>query len=44
VLLNGLFPTIVLNILLTLAVYPLVRRVLPPHAWIDRAREVQLLG
>jgi cell shape-determining protein MreD len=44
VLLNGLFPTVVLNILLTLAVYPLVRRVLPHHAWTDRAREVQLLG
>jgi rod shape-determining protein MreD len=44
VLVNGLFPTVVLNVLLTLGVYPLVRRVLPPHAWADRAREVQLLG
>jgi rod shape-determining protein MreD len=44
VLLNGLLPTVVLNVLLTLAVYPLVRRVLPPQAWTDRAREVQLLG
>jgi len=33
VLLNGLFPTVVLNILLTFAVYPLVRRLLPPREW-----------
>ena len=44
VLLNGLFPTVVLNILLTLAVYPLVRRALPPREWSERVREVQLLG
>jgi rod shape-determining protein MreD len=44
VLLNGLFPTVVLNILLTFAVYPLVRRLLPPREWTERVREVQLLG
>jgi rod shape-determining protein MreD len=44
VLLNGLVPTVILNVLLTFPVYALVRRVLPPHAWADRAREVQLLG
>ena len=44
VLLNGLFPTVLLNILLTFPVYALVRRLLPPHVWADRAREVQLLG
>ena len=44
VLLDGMFPTVVLNVLLTLAIYPLVRRALPPQMWTDRAREVQLLG
>jgi rod shape-determining protein MreD len=44
VLLNGLFPTVVLNVLLTFAVYPLVRRLLPPREWTERVREVQLLG
>ncbi len=44
VLLNGLFPTLVLNVLLTFPVYSLVRRLLPPHVWADRAREVRLLG
>jgi rod shape-determining protein MreD len=44
VLLNGLVPTVFLNVLLTFPVYSLVRRLLPPHAWADRAREVQLLG
>jgi rod shape-determining protein MreD len=44
VLLNGLFPTLVLNVLLTFPVYALVHRLLPPHVWADRAREVRLLG
>jgi len=44
VLLNGLVPTVILNVLLTFPVYALVRRLLPPHVWADRAREVQLLG
>ena len=44
VLLNGLVPTVILNVLLTFPVYALVRRVLPPHVWADRTREVQLLG
>ncbi|MFL5965205.1 MAG: rod shape-determining protein MreD [Gaiellaceae bacterium] len=44
VLLDGLVPTIVLNVLLTFPVYALVRRVLPPEEWGDRVREVRLLG
>jgi rod shape-determining protein MreD len=44
VLLNGLVPTVFLNVLLTFPVYSLVRRLLPPHSWADRAREVRLLG
>jgi len=44
VLLNGLVPTVFLNVLLTFPVYSLVRRLLPPHVWADRAREVRLLG
>lgn len=44
VLLDGLIPTIVLNVLLTIPVYALVRRLLPPLEWGDRVREVRLLG
>lgn len=44
VLLDGLFPTMLLNVLLTFPVYALVRRLLPPLVWSDRAREVRLLG
>jgi rod shape-determining protein MreD len=44
VLLNGLVPTIVLNVLLTFPVYALVSKVLPPREWRDRAREVRLLA
>jgi rod shape-determining protein MreD len=44
VLLNGLVPTVFLNLLLTFPVYALMRRLLPPHAWADRVREVRLLG
>jgi rod shape-determining protein MreD len=44
VLLDALFPTVVLNLLLTIPVYALVRRVLPMPQWTDKAREVRLLG
>ena len=44
VLLNGLVPTVVLNLLLTFPVYALVRRLLRPREWSDRAHEVGLLG
>jgi rod shape-determining protein MreD len=44
VLLDSLVPTVILNLLLTIPVYALVRRVLPMPQWTDRAREVQLLG
>ena len=43
-LLAGLPATIVLNVLLTAPLYGLVRRVLRPLEWADRAREVRLLG
>ena len=42
--LSALFPTMLLNVLLTFPVYALVRRILRPHEWADRAREVRLLG
>lgn len=44
VLINGLLPTVLLNLILTFPVYALVRRVLRPSEWADRAREVRLLG
>jgi rod shape-determining protein MreD len=44
VLLIGLVPTIVVNLALAFPVYALVRRVLPPGEWAERAREVRLLG
>jgi len=44
VLLDALIPTVALNLLLTFPVYSLVRRVLRPYEWGDRAREVRLLG
>jgi rod shape-determining protein MreD len=44
VLLEALVPTIALNLLLTAPVHALVRRVLPPPEWDERAREVRLLG
>ncbi len=44
VLLDALFPTVFLNLLLTIPVYALVRRLLPPPQWSDRAQEVRLLG
>ena len=36
--------TVVLNLVLTLPVYALARRLLPPREAADRAREVHLLG
>jgi rod shape-determining protein MreD len=44
VLLDSLPPTLLLNLLLTVPVHALVRRLLPPLAPLDRAREVSLLG
>jgi rod shape-determining protein MreD len=44
VLLVSLVPTVALNLLLTLAVYPATRRLLPPAEWTSRAQEVRLLG
>jgi rod shape-determining protein MreD len=44
VLINGLLPTVLLNLILTFPVYALVRRVLRPFEWSERAREVRLLG
>jgi hypothetical protein len=38
----GLVPTIVLNLILTLPVYALTRRLLRPREWAPR--EVRLLG
>ena len=38
----GLFPTVLLNLILTLPVYALVRRLLRPQDW--SPREVRLLG
>ena len=44
VLLEGLVPTVALNTLLTVPVYALVRRLLPPLARTERAPEVRLLA
>jgi rod shape-determining protein MreD len=44
VLVDDLAPTVLLNLILTVPVYALVRRVVRPFEWGDRAREVQLLG
>jgi rod shape-determining protein MreD len=44
VLLDALVPTVVLNSILAIPVYALVRRALRPREWTDRAREVRLLG
>jgi rod shape-determining protein MreD len=44
VLIDSLVPTIVFNLILTAPVYLLVRKLLPPTAWRDRAQEVRLLG
>jgi rod shape-determining protein MreD len=39
---SGLIPTVVLNLILTLPVYALTRRLLRPREWVPR--EVRLLG
>jgi rod shape-determining protein MreD len=39
---EGLFPTILLNLILTVPVYAVVRRLLPPREWAPR--EVRLLA
>jgi rod shape-determining protein MreD len=44
VLVDGLLPAVVLNLLLTAPVYAIVRRVLRPVSWTDRTAEVRLLG
>jgi rod shape-determining protein MreD len=44
VLLVSLVPTVVLNLLLTVPVYAIARRVLRPPEWGTRVREVRLLG
>ena len=44
VLLDSLFPTVLLNLVIAVPIYALVRRVLPMPQWSDRAREVRLLG
>ena len=44
VLVEGLPPAIVLNLLLTAPVYAVVRRVVRPLGWGERAQEVRLLG
>ncbi len=41
---HGLLPGLLLNLLLTLPVYALVRRLFPPLELGDRIREVRLLG
>jgi rod shape-determining protein MreD len=41
---SGLPATVLLNLLLTLPVYAVVRRVLPPRELSDRVHEVRLLG
>ena len=40
----GLPGAVLLNLLLTLPVYALVRRLFPPQGFADRVREVRLLG
>lgn len=41
---TALLPTVFLNVLLTVPVYALCRRLLPPRERPERAREVSLLG
>jgi rod shape-determining protein MreD len=43
-LVTALLPAIAYNALLTVPLFPLVRRLLRPYARVERAREVQLLG
>ena len=44
VLVDSLVPTVILNVLLAFPVHGVVRRVLGPPAWVERAPEVRLLG
>jgi rod shape-determining protein MreD len=44
VLFDSLVPTVVFNLILTAPVYLVVRRLLRPADWRDRAQEVRLLG
>src|SRR5439155_1014258 len=44
ILLESLVPTIAFNLILTAPVYWLVKKLLRPPAWSDRAHEVRLLG
>ena len=44
VLVNALFPSILLNLILAAPVYALCRRVLRPPEWSELATEVRLLG
>jgi rod shape-determining protein MreD len=44
ILVEALFPTIALNLILTAPVYWLVKKVLPPRDWRERTAEVGLLG
>src|SRR5207253_10923973 len=44
VLLDSLVPSIAFNLILTAPVYWLVKKLLRPPAWSDRAHEVRLLG
>ena len=44
VLVDALFPSILLNLVLTAPVYALCRRLLRPQEWSDLATEVRLLG
>ena len=41
---SGLPATVLLNLVLTLPVYALVRRLLPPRELADRVHEVRLIG
>jgi rod shape-determining protein MreD len=44
VLVDSLFPTVLLNLLITVPVYSAVRRVLRPADWAERTPAVRLLG
>jgi len=44
ILVESLVPTIAFNLILTAPVYWLVKKLLRPVEWADRAREVRLLG
>jgi rod shape-determining protein MreD len=44
ILVDSLVPTIAFNLILTAPVYWLVKKLLPPDDWRERAGEMQLLG